>query len=122
MKLKKEHGSHIIADLYGCDFSFFVNKNKREIKTEFSKIILKNSLHELGSFYHFFSGITSFTAIISLAESHLAVHTWPEEEYVSLDIFVCNYSRNQYRNAKNIFKELLKIFKPKKIISKVIKR
>lgn len=122
MKLIKEHGLHIVADLYGCDFSYFNNISKKQIKNAFSKIISDNNLHELGSFYYFFSKKESFTAVISLAESHFALHTWPEDKYVSLDIFVCNYSYNQDKNAKKIFKETVKIFLPKKIKKLFIKR
>lgn len=122
MKLIKKHGLHIVADLYGCSFSFFSDKSKKQIKESFSTIIRSNNLHELGNFYYFFSGKDSFTAVISLAESHVTIHTWPEDGYVSLDIFVCNYSCNQDKNAKNIFKEITKIFLPKKIKKQLIKR
>lgn len=29
------------------------------------------------------------TAFCLLSESHLSVHTWPEEEYVGVDLFTC---------------------------------
>lgn len=29
------------------------------------------------------------TGVIMLAESHLAVHTWPEEAYAAVDLFTC---------------------------------
>lgn len=29
------------------------------------------------------------TAIALLAESHLAIHTWPERDYVAIDAFTC---------------------------------
>ena len=122
MKLTKNHGLHIVADFYECNFSFFKGKTKKQIKETFSKIISDNNLHELGNFYYFFSGRDSFTAVISLAESHVTIHTWPEDGYVSVDIFVCNYSCSQDENAKNIFKEIIKIFLPKKIKKLFIKR
>jgi len=122
MKLIKKHGLHIIADFYDCDFYFFKGKSRKQIKMAFSNIILDNNLHELGNFYYFFSGVDSFTAVISLAESHVTVHTWPEDGYVSIDIFICNYSSDQSKNAKKIFKEIIKIFSPGKIKKLLIKR
>jgi len=122
MKFKKRHGLHIVADLYGCDFSFFTNKNKKDIKKEFSEIILRNKLRELGNFYYFFSGKDSFTAVIALAESHLSIHTWPEDGYISLDVFVCNYYSDKKKYARSIFNNIVSIFSPKKIIKKEIIR
>ncbi|MGM0575301.1 MAG: S-adenosylmethionine decarboxylase family protein [Myxococcota bacterium] len=30
------------------------------------------------------------TAVLILAESHFSLHTWPEADYVSLDLYLCN--------------------------------
>lgn len=30
-----------------------------------------------------------FTGYLLLAESHISIHTWPEERYAALDIFTC---------------------------------
>ena len=34
---------------------------------------------------------TSSGAVL-LAESHLAIHTWPERRGVTLDVYVCNFT------------------------------
>ncbi|MFC6863911.1 S-adenosylmethionine decarboxylase family protein [Halomicroarcula sp. GCM10025817] len=36
--------------------------------------------------HDFESGGEGFTSVLLLVESHLAVHTWPEEEYVALTL------------------------------------
>jgi S-adenosylmethionine/arginine decarboxylase-like enzyme len=33
------------------------------------------------------------TGAVVLAELHLAVHTWPEAQAVTLDLYVCNFSQ-----------------------------
>ena len=30
------------------------------------------------------------TGTVLLAESHLAIHTWPEQGFVTIDVYVCN--------------------------------
>ena len=30
------------------------------------------------------------TGTVLLAESHLAIHTWPERSFVTVDVYVCN--------------------------------
>ena len=32
------------------------------------------------------------TAIALLAESHLSIHTWPEQNYIAIDVFTCGES------------------------------
>lgn len=34
-----------------------------------------------------------FTGVAILAESHMSIHTWPEEGYAAVDIFMCGDSK-----------------------------
>ena len=117
-------GIHILGDLQECDLSEFVlhKNNLTFLKEEISEQIKKQGLTELGNFYHFFNK-NAVTAVIALAESHISFHTWPEDGVVNLDIFVCNYSKDQSSSAKNIFKYLAKnVFKCKELEQKIIYR
>lgn len=31
----------------------------------------------------------AFTALYLLGESHLSIHTWPEKNFIAIDIFTC---------------------------------
>jgi S-adenosylmethionine decarboxylase proenzyme len=82
---------HIIADLYDCDFDFYISKqNIENIVFDISQIIQINQLTIVWEKYYEF-GKNSFTLVFLLAESHLSIHTWPEKKYISFDIYVCNY-------------------------------
>jgi len=85
------------------------------IKTYISKIIKKFELHELGSFYYKFPQNGGFTGLVSLVESHIAIHTWPELGYLTLDVYLCNYSKDNSDSCKKVFKEIIKLFKPIKV-------
>jgi S-adenosylmethionine decarboxylase proenzyme len=37
------------------------------------------------------------TAVIVIAESHLAVHTWPEFKYAAVDLFTCGTSVDTWK-------------------------
>ena len=50
--------------------------------------------------------------MVVLAESHLSIHTWPESGYVTLDVYVCNYSTNNRPKAQKLFDELQAAFSP----------
>ena len=45
----------------------------------------------VGDCFHQFEPV-GVTGTVLLAESHLAIHTWPELAYVALDVYVCDYS------------------------------
>jgi S-adenosylmethionine decarboxylase len=40
------------------------------------------------------------TGALVLAESHLAIHTWPELDAVTLDLYVCNHSQDNRAAAE----------------------
>jgi spermidine synthase len=39
------------------------------------------------------------TGTVLLAESHLAIHTWPETGSVTIDVYVCNFSADNSGKA-----------------------
>ena len=117
-----EKGLHIIANFFGCKNSeLLVSKSQlsgilRRIVTDNELIILKEDFHKFWEE----GGITGY---ILLSKSHISVHTWPERDnYITLDIFVCNYNKNNRINAKNISEELKKVFQPEKIEEHFIDR
>lgn len=84
-------GHHLIVDLYGCNPE---NMNSIEPVRE---IIIK-AAHAAGATivaqqFHQFNPI-GVTGVLVLAESHLAVHTWPEKEYCAVDLFTCGKTDN----------------------------
>ena len=58
------------------------------------------------------------TGVVLLSESHITFHTWPEFEYLALDIFTCGKKCNPYK-ALEYFKEKIK---PKNVQVMEIKR
>ena len=52
------------------------------------------------------------TGVVLLAESHLAVHTWPERGAVTLDTYVCNLGTDNSGRARQLMQALLDAFAP----------
>jgi S-adenosylmethionine decarboxylase proenzyme len=52
------------------------------------------------------------TGCVLLAESHVAVHTWPEHCNVTIDVYVCNYNMDNSTKAQNVFDGIIKLFSP----------
>lgn len=58
-----------------------------------SQKIMDYGLTTVGISTHMFEG-GGFTAAICLMESHICIHTWPEFKQLTLDIYLCNYLKD----------------------------
>lgn len=114
-------GTHIIGNLAQCDPDYLFNLDMDEVKKKVSEIIEKNDFTELGSYYHRFDN-NSFTGVVALAESHVSFHTWPELSVVNMDVYTCNYERDNTEASRKMFDEIAALFKPGNIRKQEIKR
>ncbi len=113
-------GLHIIADLSGCrcDAALLTDVARlRELCVSSVKAVGLTAVGELFYLYSQEEGIDSgqqsgVTGVILLAESHLAVHTWPELAGVTLDIYACNYSADNSGKAEHLLNLLAEAFMP----------
>ena len=106
-------GTHMVADFWNGK----IIKDKKELEKLLqgaAKVANSNPLKL--SIYKFKP--QGITGVILLAESHIAVHTWPEIEYIAIDIFTCGKAA-QPKKALKFFEDYLK---PKKLDVKEIKR
>ncbi|MCK7490548.1 MAG: S-adenosylmethionine decarboxylase [Comamonadaceae bacterium] len=62
------------------------------------------------------------TGAVVLAESHLAVHTWPERRAVTLDLYVCNFSQDNRSAAETAWRALLDAFRPQQLTRRDVQR
>ena len=62
------------------------------------------------------------TGAVVLAESHLAVHTWPELAGATLDLYVCNFSQDNRAAAETAFAKLRDAFMPARIVRRDVER
>jgi S-adenosylmethionine decarboxylase proenzyme len=52
------------------------------------------------SFYHF--SPCGVSGVINIAESHIAIHTWPEYQYAAVDVFTCGNDVDPEKAARLI--------------------
>jgi len=115
MRRRDNCGIHIISDLYGCDPERLMRME--EIKQAIETTIEKSGLTKIKSHFHQFTPY-GVTGLVLLSESHLAVHTWPEYGYVSLDVYSCGPSDASF----SAHKKLVEFFKPRKTSTNVFTR
>ncbi len=113
-------GLHIIASLYRCrgDARFLVDAER--LRQFCVDTVNRSGLTVVGALFHPFpdggSGASGgVTGCIVLAESHLAIHTWPELRSVTLDIFACNYSQDNSARARAVVDDVVALFAPEDI-------
>ena len=61
--------------------------------------------HVVGESFHQFSP-QGVTGILSIAESHISIHTWPEFGYAAADIFTCGSSFQPLEAAEILIEQL----------------
>jgi len=85
----EQTGIHLIADFRGVRLIDSVIELERLVRAAIEAA--GATLIELA--FHQFPGHAGITGYALLAESHLSVHTWPERDYVAIDVFMCGEQR-----------------------------
>ena len=77
-------GKHYILDLFGI--SNF--RSKDELEGFLTLAVQASGANILHSYIHHF-GNHGYSGVLVLEESHISIHTWPEEQFASMDIYMC---------------------------------
>ncbi len=96
-------GTQILLDLRQCD----------EALLDDVDVIQEAMVHAadragatiVGQSFHKFDP-RGVTGIVAIAESHLAIHTWPEHGYAAVDIFTCGAGFTPRKAAELIIDRL----------------
>lgn len=109
----KAIGTHLIADFFGSENDDSILYIKKALKEAIEKAGATLLLIKTHKFYP--QGVSAFALI---AESHVSIYSWPEFEYMAIDVF----SSGQKINLPKIIEVLEKKFKPTKVKVKKLKR
>lgn len=119
-------GLHLTADLYHCACAAALLENAEALAECCRHFTIKAGLTLVGEKFHSFPAHNSrpggVTGMLLLAESHLAVHTWPDRGGVTLDVFVCNFTEDNSAKAEYLLQQLLNAFAPQRYASQRIDR
>ena len=96
-------GRHLLLELKICNEEVLDDLN-------FLKECLNEAATKCGatvvgeSFYHF--SPHGVSGVVNIAESHIAVHTWPEHGYAAVDVFTCGTNVDPEKAAKYMIEKL----------------
>jgi S-adenosylmethionine decarboxylase len=111
-KLWLMQGLHLTADLRGCDTHYAPFSQPDALRRLCLDAVAGSGLVAVGELFHRFPAPGGVTGVVLLAESHLAVHTWPELGAVTLDVYVCNLGRDNGAAAEKTMAALVAAFAP----------
>lgn len=111
-------GLHLTADLRGVDPALAFMRDAAALAALCRDAVTQSGLTGVAELFHRFApedDQSGVTGVVLLAESHLAVHTWPELGGVTLDVYVCNYGGDNGAKAEALLAALLKAFAPREV-------
>ncbi|MDP1900270.1 MAG: adenosylmethionine decarboxylase [Rubrivivax sp.] len=99
-------GLHLTADLRGCAPGQPLMHDPLALRRHCLQAVADAGLRAVGELFHTFPAPGGVTGVVLLAESHLAVHTWPELGAVTLDVYVCNLQADNSARAEALLAAL----------------
>ncbi|WP_339725890.1 adenosylmethionine decarboxylase [uncultured Paraglaciecola sp.] len=78
-------GIHLILDLYQATHL----NDKCVIEKALTEAAEACHATILQKYFHSFGEGQGITGMLLLAESHISIHTWPENHFAAVDIFMC---------------------------------
>ena len=112
-------GLHLTADLHQCQCAPQWLTDAALLGERCLLAVTAAGLQAVAHVVHAFpgtaQGLGGVTATVLLAESHLCVHTWPEQQAVTLDVYVCNFGGDHSARAHTLMAALVALFEPKEV-------
>jgi S-adenosylmethionine decarboxylase len=119
-------GLHLTADLHDCRCATHWLVDAEAVGAACVKAAEAAGLLVVGTLFHAFPatphGPGGVTATVLLAESHLCIHTWPEQSGVTLDVYVCNFGADHSAKAMGVMEALEALFVPGRVERHALRR
>ena len=87
MSVHQPSGTHLLADMSGIEPGLLVDC--AHIEQLLRAAATAAGAQVLHSHFHSFGPGLGVTGVVLLAESHISIHTWPENGFAAADIFMC---------------------------------
>ena len=96
-------GRHLLLELKICNEEVLDDLNF--LKDCLNEAAIQSGATVVGeSFYHF--SPCGVSGVVNIAESHIAIHTWPEYRYAAVDVFTCGNDVDPEKAARWITEKL----------------
>lgn len=96
-------GRHMLLELFDCNPEAINNLDV--VKTAMVEAAKRAQATIVDVVFHEFNPF-GISGVVVIAESHLAIHTWPEYRYAAVDVFSCGDSLQPEVAAKYLVEQL----------------
>jgi S-adenosylmethionine decarboxylase proenzyme len=86
-------GKHLLCEYHGCNREILDAPER--IRSALLAAVTKSGATPIHDFVHSFTP-HGVTGIVVIAESHFAIHTWPEYGFAAVDLFTCGDTVDPY--------------------------
>ena len=114
-------GIHLLGEWYGCPADTPHMLDAQALRSACLQAVEAAGLTSVGDRFHQFDP-HGVTGAVILAESHLAIHTWPELGAVTLDVYVCNFGAENSGKARALMNTLVAAFAPAQVERHALQR
>ncbi|HDD25537.1 MAG TPA: adenosylmethionine decarboxylase [Acidilobales archaeon] len=107
-EVAKVIGKHIYANLYQCDRELLEDEDTlREIVIEAARLgnmtLLDVKSWKIG---------LGVSVVAIVLESHITIHTWPEYDFATVDVYSCG----AHTDPERAFRYIVNMLKPAKVV------
>lgn len=114
-------GIHLFGEWYGCSTDTPEFTQATALRALCVNAARDAGLTVVGESFHQFEP-QGVTGTVLLAESHIAIHTWPESGFVTVDVYVCNYTTDNTPKAEAVFRQIEAALRPARAHFQSIRR
>jgi S-adenosylmethionine decarboxylase proenzyme len=114
-------GIHLLGEWYGCPADTPEFTRAEALRDVCLRAVEASGLTIVGDRFFQFEP-HGVTGTVLLAESHLAIHTWPEAGFVTVDVYVCNFTTDNTEKAQRLFAVIEAALKPARTRFQAIRR
>lgn len=96
-------GRHVLLELHGCPDNLLsdvtaIENHMIEAANQAGATVINTTFHHFAP-----AGVSG---VVVIQESHLAIHTWPEHHFASIDIFTCGTNVDPWRSVTHLKRAL----------------
>jgi S-adenosylmethionine decarboxylase proenzyme len=120
-------GLQLTADLHGCAAARAAMTDPQALRALCVDAVRAAGLTPVRELFHRFEPALAgapagITGVVLLAESHVAVHTWPELAAATLDVYVCNFGADNSAKAHDLLERLIAVFGAREVVRRNLER